>query len=463
MGEGGTADHDGRKGRRPRSRQRARPKPKAEDPLPLSAFMQRGRAQGASRPSRPAGAHPQQVTKPGEPGLIVNTNTASSTSLVVRRGKERVDGKKAKVTRVKASVMLHRSHFEGEGATETTVAMHDAALARAIEAAASSAAEATEAERALAEARQALDVDGGEAPSGPDGAPMPSAWRPAPPKGAIRHLKACEGRARKAEANRARREASLALVRGARDQAVRVFGDGDEHDGRGASDPAADEVGEEGEGIGKDGDGNAESHAPPQTSLFCALCTIRCQDVAAFKLHLAGKIHTAKLCVHAERPKPKSIPPPAAAASPATKEAAGGRREDGVDAAVAALLARLLHLQGRAHRADPVKAKAKKRVVMGMKEAGRAVRMSRCQALIVAPNVEDVREINQGMDALLLGARERDKPIPIIHALSRARLGRMVKPGTRVSVVSVNDVSGGEAEWRDLERAIAAQKDEEGG
>ena len=120
-------------------------------------------------------------------------------------------------------------------------------------------------------------------------------------------------------------------------------------------------------------------------------------------------------------------------------------------AAGEALLRRLLEWQARTARLDPGNARRKRRLASGMREVLKAVRARRAKALVVAPNVAAVRsgeeaEADYPVTPLLEAARAAG--VPVIFALSRARLGRLLGPRKSASAFAVLDASGADAELR---------------
>ena len=138
-----------------------------------------------------------------------------------------------------------------------------------------------------------------------------------------------------------------------------------------------------------------------------------------------------------------------------------------LNSAVEALLTKLLEWQRRTRAIDPVNAKRKRRVVSGFREVEKFAKNGKAKLIIVAPNVgrlavpvpetETETEIKtetkterkaerkaetDPINHLLQAARQNS--IPVVFALSRQRLGRLLGARRTASAFAVLDVSGGE-------------------
>ena len=65
-------------------------------------------------------------------------------------------------------------------------------------------------------------------------------------------------------------------------------------------------------------------------------------------------------------------------------------RSADLDEAVKALLADLIRFQDNQHAKDPVKAKARRRYVIGLREVKKFLKVKKVQLLIMAPDLERV-------------------------------------------------------------------------
>ena len=119
-----------------------------------------------------------------------------------------------------------------------------------------------------------------------------------------------------------------------------------------------------------------------------------------------------------------------------------------LNAAAKEMLSKLHGFQERLRITDPMKFKARRRLLYGLREATKAVKLGKVKSLIVAPNIEQTSAESKGRgpdDALariLAAAEERE--VPILFALTRAKMGKIVGSRSRISIVAVLDCSGAE-------------------
>ena len=112
-------------------------------------------------------------------------------------------------------------------------------------------------------------------------------------------------------------------------------------------------------------------------------------------------------------------------------------------------------------------ARRKRRLVSGMREVEKAVRGWKAKVLIVAPNVAALVGAVEGgeggpaaaegpaaapsefpIEPLLASARESG--VPVVFALSRQRLGKLMGQRKRASAFAVLDASGADAQLREV-------------
>ena len=95
-----------------------------------------------------------------------------------------------------------------------------------------------------------------------------------------------------------------------------------------------------------------------------------------------------------------------------------------------------------------MKAKARRRLLFGLRETAKAVNLGKVKTLIVAPNIEQTSAAGQGrgpddsLQRILDAAAEKD--VPVVFALTRNKMGKIVKARSRISSVAVLDCSGAE-------------------
>ena len=215
------------------------------------------------------------------------------------------------------------------------------------------------------------------------------------------------------------------------------------------------------------GDDGVSELPPEGWSLRCQLCGVECAGAVSYAQHLEGRRHVARVRAAAASTSAASAPPAAAAAAaaavacpPQTYLGASAELRYGrqvltpqLNAACAALLQRLMELQARLRACDPLKAKARQRLVFGLREAAKALRTRRARALIVAPNVEAVVApggLDDALAALLTAAAASG--VPVVLALTRARMGAITGRPVRMSACAVLDASGCEEAFKEVLR-----------
>ncbi|XP_058012497.1 selenocysteine insertion sequence-binding protein 2-like isoform X2 [Ahaetulla prasina] len=116
-----------------------------------------------------------------------------------------------------------------------------------------------------------------------------------------------------------------------------------------------------------------------------------------------------------------------------------------IDECVTLLLQELVSFQERIYQKDPIKAKAKRRLVMGLREVTKHMKLSKIKCVIISPNCEKIQS-KGGLDEALYNviAMAREQEIPFVFALGRKALGRCVNKLVPVSVVGIFNFSGAE-------------------
>uniref|UniRef100_A0A3Q2CSM1 SECIS binding protein 2 like n=1 Tax=Cyprinodon variegatus TaxID=28743 RepID=A0A3Q2CSM1_CYPVA len=135
-----------------------------------------------------------------------------------------------------------------------------------------------------------------------------------------------------------------------------------------------------------------------------------------------------------------------------------------IDESVTLLLQELVRFQERVYQKDPTKAKSKRRLVMGLREVTKHMKLQKIKCVIISPNCEKI-QAKGGLDEALYNviAMAREQEIPFVFALGRKALGRCVNKLVPVSVVGIFNYSGAEGLFDQLvsltEEARKAYKD----
>ncbi|NXO01121.1 SEBP2 protein, partial [Rhinopomastus cyanomelas] len=114
-----------------------------------------------------------------------------------------------------------------------------------------------------------------------------------------------------------------------------------------------------------------------------------------------------------------------------------------VDSCVTDLLKELVRFQDRLYQKDPVKAKVKRRLVMGLREVLKHLKLKKLKCVIISPNCEKIQS-KGGLDETLHNIIDCacEQNIPFVFALNRKALGRCVNKAVPVSVVGIFSYDG---------------------
>ena len=405
---------------------------------------------------------------------MVNPNAASAAAVVTRRGKERVGGRRKRVTALKKVILRERA---------AKLAARQAAAPDADGATAAAAAGGADA------AAVPADAEEGEAA-----------------EGVVLHLQRGHVYVSVASAEGAVRLSTIVV-----EEDDSSSSDEDEDDG--STDSAEAESVEEEENV-EDGDDLSEEGSssasgdekepgvelPAQESAaqasaaqlraaaapfvpasarradaaagrevhVCAVCGINAVGAASLQQHMAGRRHRATAAATAAAAAGPAAAPAAPLAAPQTYIGPDAALRYGrqvlcreLNASAAAMLSRLMELQNRLRATDPLRAKAKRRVVFGLREAAKAVRSRRAKLLVVVPNVEAVEApggLDEALESLLDSARAGG--VPLALALTRAKMGALTGRRVRMSAAAVLDASGAEEAFAQTLALAAAGREQ---
>ncbi|KYO20653.1 selenocysteine insertion sequence-binding protein 2 isoform A [Alligator mississippiensis] len=114
-----------------------------------------------------------------------------------------------------------------------------------------------------------------------------------------------------------------------------------------------------------------------------------------------------------------------------------------VDSCVTDLLKELVRFQDRLYQKDPVKAKTKRRLVMGLREVLKHLKLKKLKCVIISPNCEKIQSkggLDETLHTIIDCACEQN--IPFVFALNRKALGHCVNKAVPVSVVGIFSYDG---------------------
>ncbi|XP_072442542.1 selenocysteine insertion sequence-binding protein 2 isoform X7 [Chiloscyllium punctatum] len=122
-----------------------------------------------------------------------------------------------------------------------------------------------------------------------------------------------------------------------------------------------------------------------------------------------------------------------------------------VDNYVSDLLKELVRFQDRLYQKDPIKAKKKRRIVMGLREVLKHLKLKKLKCVIISPNCERIQSkggLDETLHTIIEVAREQE--IPFVFALNRKALGRCVNKAVPVSVVGIFSYDGAENQFHQM-------------
>jgi len=126
---------------------------------------------------------------------------------------------------------------------------------------------------------------------------------------------------------------------------------------------------------------------------------------------------------------------------------------------VSDLISDLLHFQIRAYKKDPYKAKKSRRLVLGLREVAKAVRLKKAKMVVLARNLEVFEEedgLSNQVHVLVQEAQQNG--ILLLIALTRASLGRILGGGKQMGAVAIVDFSGAEEKYRAVTRMAQGER-----
>ncbi|XP_076995646.1 selenocysteine insertion sequence-binding protein 2 isoform X2 [Tamandua tetradactyla] len=131
-----------------------------------------------------------------------------------------------------------------------------------------------------------------------------------------------------------------------------------------------------------------------------------------------------------------------------------------VDACVMDLLKELVRFQDRMYQKDPVKAKTKRRLVLGLREVLKHLKLKKLKCIIISPNCEKIQSkggLDDTLHTIIDYACEQN--IPFVFALNRKALGRSLNKAVPVSVVGIFSYDGAQDQFHKMvELTMAARQ-----
>jgi len=127
-----------------------------------------------------------------------------------------------------------------------------------------------------------------------------------------------------------------------------------------------------------------------------------------------------------------------------------------LNASVSQLITQLYAFQLRAQQRDA--RKAKKRVVLGVREVQRSVVRRKSLCIIVTYNIERTAPLSQVTEELIQSAREQG--IPVVFALKKAELAKAIGKRMNMAFASITNVDGIHEAFRAMLQLASSMREE---
>ncbi|XP_041355730.1 selenocysteine insertion sequence-binding protein 2-like isoform X2 [Gigantopelta aegis] len=122
-----------------------------------------------------------------------------------------------------------------------------------------------------------------------------------------------------------------------------------------------------------------------------------------------------------------------------------------IDTCATSLLQELVRFQDRMFHKDPAKAKLKRRIVLGLREVTKHLKLKKIKCVIISPNLEKIQSkggLDDALNNILNYCQEQN--VPFVFALGRRALGRACAKLVPVSVCGIFNYEGCEETFRKL-------------
>lgn len=114
------------------------------------------------------------------------------------------------------------------------------------------------------------------------------------------------------------------------------------------------------------------------------------------------------------------------------------------------MLGELMRLQERSK--DDKNARARRRLVMGLREVARGIRAHKVKMVIMANNLDQYGAIDAKLQEILDLARAED--LPILFELNKRKLGKSLGKSIKVSVVGIQNAEGAHGQFKKLKKMM---------
>ncbi|KAL9184052.1 hypothetical protein ACHAXT_002138 [Thalassiosira profunda] len=119
---------------------------------------------------------------------------------------------------------------------------------------------------------------------------------------------------------------------------------------------------------------------------------------------------------------------------------------------VCEMLGELMRLQNRSK--DDKNARARRRLVMGLREVARGIRAHKVKMVVMANNLDQYGAIDAKLQEILDLARAEE--LPVVFELNKRKLGKALGKSIKVSVVGIQNADGAHEQFKKLKKMTGA-------
>ena len=104
---------------------------------------------------------------------------------------------------------------------------------------------------------------------------------------------------------------------------------------------------------------------------------------------------------------------------------------------------------------DDSNARARRRLVMGFREAARGLRANKVKMVVMANNLDEYGAIDGKTEEILQLCR--DKEIPTFFEFNKRTLGKALGKSIKIGIVAVQNADGAHEEFKKLKKLLAKE------
>jgi len=132
-----------------------------------------------------------------------------------------------------------------------------------------------------------------------------------------------------------------------------------------------------------------------------------------------------------------------------------------LDSSISLLMTDLVRFQDKQHAKDPVKAKARRRYVVGLREVAKFIKVKKVCCVILAPDIERV-ETEGGLDDAVtrLVQDAKNQEVSTVFGLNRRKLGKLCLKKVPVSCIGIMNYQGSDENYKTIQSLVAGLTEE---